>query len=75
MGGFSCAPRCPAFLTFRAHLSGPNFALGASYDSIQRSQAVAWCVVSFSSREANTAGISQTYRVAAPWPLRAEPLG
>ena len=33
------------------HLSGPNFALGASYDSIQRSQAVAWCVVSFSSRE------------------------
>ena len=33
------------------HLSGPNFALGASYDSIQRSQAVAWCVVSFSSLE------------------------
>ena len=34
-----------------SHLSGPNFALGASYDSIQRSQAVAWCVVRFSSRE------------------------
>ena len=31
---------------FVSHLSGPNFALGASYDSI-RSQAVAWCVVRF----------------------------
>ena len=27
--------------------SGPNFARGVSYDSIQRSQAVAWCVVRF----------------------------
>ena len=30
-----------------SHLSGLNFALGASYDSIPRSQAVAWCVVRF----------------------------
>ena len=38
-------------LIFFPHLSGLNFALGASYDSIPPSQAVAWCVVSFSSRE------------------------
>ena len=48
------------------HLSGPNFALGASYDSIQRSQAVAWCVVSFSSRESDAWRMSCCRTAASP---------